>query len=123
MLLLTTSCVMPSPQPVPRQKKPSPANSPGFMVKHDAIWYRTFLWPVWVTCPASVPTQLPVGLLTDRAVREVNKSLTCYRQCSATTKTSVCYQHYSHPKSKTQCHTNYYEEDKSIIAKTRAQSF
>jgi len=45
-------------QPVPDQQLLLPANCPSFIVVHDTIWYRIFLWPVWVSCPGSVPYQL-----------------------------------------------------------------
>jgi len=42
------------------------------------------------------------SLLLGRAVWEAEKPLTESKHYLATTKPSVCYQHYSHPKSKTQ---------------------
>lgn len=37
----------------------------------------------------------------------------------ATTRTAVSYQHYSHPKSKTQNCTSYWEENKTYLSETR----
>lgn len=40
-------------QTVPRQQSLPLANSPSFIAQHDAMWYRTTLWPV--LGPGSVP--------------------------------------------------------------------
>jgi len=37
--------------------------------------------------------------------------LTLCKHCSAVTEMLVHYQHYSHPKSKTQLYTSYWEEN------------
>ena len=52
---------------------------PPLYAEHDVIWYAISLWPVWVSCPGYVPSQLPVHL----AVRKTEKSST---DCLATTK-------------------------------------
>lgn len=73
---------------------------PGFVVQHDTIWCEISLWTVWVSCPASVSSQHHVHLQAPRwpgSTRSRN-----VLDCSAATKTSVCYWDYSHPKSKTQ---------------------
>lgn len=53
---------------------------------------------VWVGCPGCVPFQLPVHpQLTHRQGSMRNqKSLVLFKCCSVTTKTFVCYQHFSH---------------------------
>ena len=42
---------------------------------HDVIQQGLYLWPVWVSCPGSVPTQLPApsSPLTDSAVQAAEK--------------------------------------------------
>ena len=69
-----------APQPTP----------PSLYTEHDVIWYGIALWPVSVICPGYAPSQLLVHLLTGR-LWEAEKSLTYYKHCLATTKTSVCY--------------------------------
>jgi len=27
------------------------------LLLHDVMWYGIFLWPVWISCPNSVPSQ------------------------------------------------------------------
>ena len=54
--------------------------------------------------------------LAGGAVWEAEKALALCKRFSAVTKTSLCYQHYSHPKSKTQHCTN------SIPAETRTST-
>lgn len=39
---------------------PSSFFAPAFIVEHNAIWYGTSLWPVWVSCPVCVPSRLLV---------------------------------------------------------------
>ena len=34
---------------------------PAFIAKHDDISHGALLWPVWVSCPGSVPSQLLVS--------------------------------------------------------------
>lgn len=46
-------------------------------------------------------------LLSPPSSEGAKKSLTPCKHCSATTKTSVCYQHYPHPTPTTQHHTSY----------------
>lgn len=88
------------------------ANSPSFIVEHDA-GYGISLWPDWPICPCSVPSQLPVhpSPLAGRAAQETEQSLALCEQCSATTETLMCYQHYSHPKCETQRYARYQEEN------------
>lgn len=63
------------------------------------LW--SILWDVWVTCPGHVPSWLPVHLLTGRAWHTEKYLIKC-KHCSATTKISMCYQHYSYTEFKTQ---------------------
>lgn len=56
-------------------------------------------WLVQFTCPGHDPSQLLVPLLPGRA-KEIEKSLIQSKHHSAKPKTSVCYQHISHPKFK-----------------------
>lgn len=49
-------------------------------------------------CPLPAPCAV--------SAQEVEKSLTLYKYCPATTETSVYYHHCFHPKSKTQHHTS-----------------
>lgn len=69
-----------------------PANSPQFIFW--ALRCGISLWPVWVTCPGCSSS----WLLSDETW-ETEKSLAWSKHSLATTKTSTCYQHYSHPKS------------------------
>lgn len=73
-----------------------------FIVQHDIIYYGIILQSIWVSCPGCVLPLIPVYLqpFTIRRAQELEKSLSYYKHCSITTKTSVCYQPYSHPKSK-----------------------
>lgn len=50
------------------------ANIPSLYTEHEILWYGILLWPVQVRCPGSVPSQLPVDLLTARTW-EAEKSL------------------------------------------------
>ena len=84
---------------------PSRPTLPSLYTEHDILWYGISLWLVRVSCPGRAPSQLLVHLLAGRAW-ESEKSLT-YKRYLATTKTSECYQHYSHTKSKTQHCTSY----------------
>lgn len=86
-------------QPVPRGN-PCQGN-PSFIVQYDVILYAISLWPAQVSCPGSVPSQLPVHsqLLKAEAAQEAEKSLIQYKYYSATTNISVCYQYHSLPKS------------------------
>ena len=60
-------------------------------------------------CPLPYPCALPASLLQG-CTR--NWKLFCsVRHCSAITKTFLCYQHYSYPKSKSQHLMNLYEEN------------
>lgn len=65
--------------------------SPQFIAQCDIVWYGISFWPVWVSCPCCTPPSflLIPSLLTGRAMGEAEKSFTQYKQCSATTKTSV----------------------------------
>ena len=45
-------------QPNPEQPAPHPGQPPLYIVQHDVRWYGIPLWPVWVSCPGSVPSQL-----------------------------------------------------------------
>ena len=70
-----------------------------------------------VSCPNSVPlsslcTPQPLAV---RAAPRDEKSLTWCKHCSATTKTSVCFQHDSHPRSKAHHHVSYWEGNPSCI--------
>jgi len=47
-------------EPVAEQQSLSLANSPSLHAEHDAIWHGISLWPVGVSCPGCVPSQLPV---------------------------------------------------------------
>lgn len=51
------------------------------------------------SCPGHAPPQLLMLLLMGRA-RETGMSLTWGKHCSATTTSSLCYQHYSHTEHK-----------------------
>ena len=89
---------------------PSPQQTPSTLyVQYDVIWYG-IAWPVWVSCPCCIPSQLlmhPPSLLTGRAVRENKKSLTYCKHHLTHWCFSCCYQHYSYPKSETQHCTIY----------------
>jgi len=49
--------------------------------------------------------------LTGGAVGGAEKALALCKHCSATTKTLMCYQHYSHPESETLHCTSYWAEN------------
>lgn len=78
---------------------PSHPPPPSSCAENDVFCYGMPLWPVGASCPGHAPSQLLVHLLSSRA-RETEKRLTYGKHCSATTTTSVCCQHYSHPKFK-----------------------
>ena len=86
----------------PSSDPPLLANSPSLYTEHDVLWYGISLWLVQVSCPGHAPSQLLVHLLAGRDW-ETEKSLAWDKRNLATTKTLVCYQHYSHTKSKTHC--------------------
>ena len=46
-------------QPVPEQWPPA-SFPPSLYTGHDVLWYGISLWPVWVSCPGCVPSQLLV---------------------------------------------------------------
>lgn len=48
---------------------------------HDALWCERSLWPVWVTCPGSAPSYLPVPL--SPSLWGQDKKLRCPCLCSA----------------------------------------
>ena len=86
-----------------RASRPTP---PCLYTGHDVSCYGIALWLVQVSCPSHAPSQLLAHLLAGRA-QETEKSLASDKRYLATTKTSVCYQHYSHTKPKTQHCTSY----------------
>lgn len=93
-------------QPVPEQQwlfHPIPSVS---VVQHDVIGYEISLWPVWVSCPGSVPSQVLVHtqLLFGKAMWEDEMSFILCKHYSTTTEMSVCDQHF-HSKSQTQHYT------------------
>ena len=50
-------------QLVPEQRSAPPGQLlSSLYTGHDIIWYGIFLWPVWVSCPGCVPSQLLVPL-------------------------------------------------------------
>lgn len=59
----------------------------------SSVRFGQLFWPC--------PLQFFVHLVADRAWKN-EKSLIYSKHCWAATKTSVCYHHYSHPKSITQ---------------------
>ena len=44
-------------------------NSPSSYTGHDVIRYVIHLWPVGVSCPSCVPSQLPMQLADQGSVR------------------------------------------------------
>lgn len=56
MKLLTTCQLMPSQSPSSGQPThPTPwPTLPIFIALHNAVWYRIYLLPVWVSCPSYV---------------------------------------------------------------------
>ena len=48
-------------QLVPEQRSPAPTPRSSY-TGHDVPWYGTPLWPLWVSCPGCVPSQLLVPL-------------------------------------------------------------
>ena len=71
--------------PVSKQQQPPPASSLQFYsFSHDVVWYGVSLWPLWVSCPGYVPSQLPVPAspCAGRAVGE-SKKLKCPWLCTA----------------------------------------
>ena len=60
MQLLTTQWTISSPSP--SSNCCPPATSPSVYTEHDVIWYGTSLWPVWVSCPSCVSSQVPMHL-------------------------------------------------------------
>jgi len=75
------------------------------------VWiiFCPFGWAVLAVSPLSF--WCTTSLLIGRAAPEVKKSLALCKHCSATTKTSVCYQHCFSPKAKVQHCTKCYEEN------------
>lgn len=60
-------------------------------------------------CPLQTPPECTPSLLAGRVVWEAEKVLMLFKHCSEVTKTSLCYQHYFHHKSKMYLNTSYYE--------------
>jgi len=91
-------------QPVPQQRLPSWPASPRFIrwVWHHMVRNILFasLGQLCWLCPLPISHALPTFSLAGQ--HEKMKSPWLLR-----TKTSVCYQHYSHPKSKTQHYASY----------------
>ena len=86
----------------PAAIRPSWPTPPSLYTGHDVLWYGISPGLVRVSCPGPAPSQLLVHLPAARAW-DTEKSLTYAKRYLATTKTSVCYQHYPHTKSKTHC--------------------
>jgi len=89
---LTDAQTVPDPQCAPGQLPPN------LYAEHDVIRHGTSLRPVWVSCPVCVPSQF----LVQPQLPRWQGSMRSWKvlDCLATTKMSVCYQHYSHPKWK-----------------------
>lgn len=61
--------------------------------QHDATWYRTSLGSPGVNCPSCVTSQLLVPLQSSHWQGMRREVLDLYKQHSATTELSVCYQY------------------------------
>ena len=85
---------------------PSQPSPPSLYTEQDILWYGIPLWLVRVSNSGCASSQLLVHLLAGRAW-ETEKSLTWDKRYLATTKTSGCYQHYPHTKSKIQRCSSY----------------
>lgn len=99
---------------------PQPTSS-NLIAQHDAIWYGMSLWPVWASCPGSAPFHnlcLSQHPWWQGSTRSWNV-LCSLQNCSATTTTSLFYEHCSSSKAITQNHTSHYEEENSVPAGTR----
>lgn len=81
-------------QPVPDQKQPS-YPMPPVLLLHVTPYGVGHLCDLSLSALSPPATYTP-QLLSGQAARGVQTTLTCSKRCSAATKTSVCYQHYSH---------------------------
>lgn len=69
---------------------------PSFAHWSDTIWSGKSLWPVGVSCPGCVSSQLLVSPGPHWwGGKGAKMSLALFMPCSAITETSLCYQHCS----------------------------
>ena len=87
---------------VPEQQSP-PGQLPPVYTGHDITWCGIPLWPVWVSCPGCVPSQLLVPLqlslwlgIRSRKILDFRLNIS-WQQL----KISVCYRHSSQTESET----------------------
>jgi len=97
---LLTSSLLSDAQPGTEQQQQPPPPSQFFLSMTPVGTGRAFGQSGSAVPLLSPPSPLcPPQLLAGRAAQEAETTLALCKHCSATTKTSVCYQHYSHPKS------------------------
>ena len=94
-----------------RERERDEPPPPSKLLPHDVIWYGISLWPVSVSCPNSVPSQL-LGPFAENGLGSVQHCL------AATINISVLSTCFS-PRMKAQHHTRHSEENSSIPAETK----
>lgn len=112
-----SSCSLPADwcitELVPEQQQPTPWPVP--LVLLFSITPYVIEYPFGQSGSAVQVLSLPSSLctfspLTGGSTRSWNV-VNSVQHCSTTTETSLCCQHYSHPKSKTWCHTSHCKEN------------
>lgn len=84
---------------------------PSLYTRYDVLWCEIFLWTVWMTSPKCASSQPPsfnrIAPQWQTIRQGRTKSPWLRRNMTAKPRISVCYQHYSHSKSKTQLCNSY----------------
>lgn len=94
-----------------------------FIFLHDTMWYGISLWTVWVSCPGSALSHLLYPLSSPHwqdSMKSWNV-LGFAQHWSATTETSVRYQCYTYPKSKTELQSDTMKKSNFISTETTAR--
>lgn len=83
---------------------------------HDILRHEILLWAAWISCLGHGPAELFMQSLTSDA-QDTVKFLIWSKHCLATTKAAVCYQHFSHTKSKHHCIS--YKKENILCSQTK----
>jgi len=54
------------------------ATPPSLCTEHDVVWNKTPLWPLWVSCPSCVPSQLSVHLAGQATTENISMLSTLF---------------------------------------------
>ena len=123
-----SSCSLPADwcitELVPEQQQPTPWPVP--LVLLFSITPYVVEYPFGQSGSAVQVLSLPSSLctfspLTGGSTRSWNV-VNSVQHCSTTTETSLCCQHYSHPKSKTWCHTSHCKENQLYSSQNQDSS-